>query len=91
MQLLGIQYKRDSVVKDIVVLLLVEHPDRLACLRSDKLTNNEISILKKMSSEINSMEIKDRIRWMKDNLPSYPSAYRELKREYASIRDSFEI
>jgi len=91
MQLLGIQYRRDNTIKNMVVLLLVDHPDRMSCLRSDKLSQNEIELLKQLSSEIDNMEIRDRIAWFKENISSYPKAYRELKKEYAVVKDSFDL
>jgi len=91
MQLMGIFYNRGAKSKTMVVLLLMETEEKISCLRSDKLTSTEIEIIKKFTSKIDTMNIGDRITWLKENIPSYNRAYRELLKEHAVIADSYNI
>ena len=91
MRLLAIHYRKDNEVKQIVGIVIVEHDDRYSCLRSDKLSNSDISMIQEFSKMIDTMNIEGKVAWLKKNVQSYNSAYRELKKEHATVVDSFEI
>lgn len=88
---MNVRYKSGNNNKSIVALMLVDHDDRYSCLRSDKLANSEIDFIRNNAKEINKMDIADRIRWFKEYIPSYKTAYRELKKENTTIIETHEI
>jgi len=85
MYLANIDYYKDNVKKRILMFVIDDEGDSYIGLRSDKLTDYDIRVIK--SNE--HMVLKP--NWLKSNVPSFNRAFRRISKSNCKIRSRHGI
>lgn len=90
MQLMWIQYSSNTS-KYYLVLPLNSTDIKLSALLSDKISGDDVDLIRKNIKKIDVMNITDRMLWFRSNIKSYKNAYRDFKKQALKIDRVIDI
>lgn len=91
MHLAEIEYKKGGTTLNRIFLLLEEEDQKFVCVRSDLLSIDEIEAIKQNLRHLRRLPLRDKVRWLKFNIPSYKKAYRTIKKDHARLVKMHEV
>jgi hypothetical protein len=85
-----IQYSSNTS-KYYLVLPLNSTDIKLSALLSDKISGDDVDLIRKNIKKIDVMNITDRMLWFRSNIKSYKNAYRDFKKQALKIDRVIDI
>jgi hypothetical protein len=73
------------------MLMVLEGEDRYVGLLSDGMSDHDIALIRKNLKALDSFNNHDKIDWLKKNLKSYGSAYREFLKSHARVDQTIAL
>lgn len=67
------------------MLMILEGEDRYVGLLSDSISDHDIALVRKNLKTLDSLNNHDKIDWLKTNIKTYSSAYREFLKSHARV------
>jgi len=91
MQLTHINYWSGKIQKSVIVLSIGIQGGKLIGLKSDKLADNDIKLIRANYQSLCTMDGTEAKQWLSKNIPRFDDAYCELVKGRYKIMESFNI
>ncbi len=91
MNLTWLQYQKGPKSQYYLMLSILEGDDRYVGLLSEDISDHDVALIRKNLKFLDSASNQDKIDWLKQNIKSYSSAYREFMKAHARVDKTMEL
>ena len=91
MKLAWIRYGSGETKKHMLMLRLGQPTGKFVGLISEKVPNEVIKAIRVYSEDLDKMDTKAKVSWIKEIWPGYSSAYREIKSSNMVIEKTIDL
>lgn len=91
MNLTWLQYQKGPKAQYYLMLMVLESEDRYVGLLSDSISDHDIALVRKNLAALDSFNNHDKIEWLKKNIKTYGTAYREFLKNHARVDQTMTL
>lgn len=73
------------------MLMILEGEDRYVGLMSDGISDHDIALIRKNLKQLDSLNNHEKIAWLKTNVSTYNTAYREFLKSHCRVDNTMEL